>query len=123
MAKIKGVTVTLYEMTQIGVDEFGAPVFEETPVQVDNVLIGQPDTSEVLSSTDLFGKKIYCWLGIPKGDKHSWEDVRVDWTDAYGTTIRLKTYGFAVTGIEANLPAQLPWHKKVRAEKYGEGQV
>ena len=122
MAKIKGTTVTLYQKTQRGVDEFGAPVYETAPVQVENVLIGQPETDDVLSSTDLYGKRLFCWIGIPKGDTHVWEDVRVDWTDAYGETHELETFGFAVTGIEANLP-RLPWHKKVRAAKYEQGQV
>ena len=123
MAKIKGTTVILYQKTQTGVDAFGAPVYETQAIPVDNVLIGQPDTDDVLSSTDLFGKRIFCWLAIPKGDMHEWEDVRVDWTDADGRVHQLQTFGFAIMGIEANLPRRLPWHKKVRAAKYEQGQV
>lgn len=123
MARIKGTTVTLYEKTQTGTDAFGAPIFELVPVKVDNVLIGQPDTRDMVSSTDLYGKRLFCWLGIPKGDPHLWVDARVDWTDAYGETHQLETFGVPETGIEANLPARLPWHKKVRAAIYEHGQV
>lgn len=123
MAKIKGTTVILYVKTQTGVDEFGAPIFEMQGVPVENVLVGQPETDDVTSSTDLYGKRLFCWLGIPKGDAHNWEDVRVDWTDAYGQTHQLRTFGFPLTGIEENIPHRLPWHKKVRAEKYEQGQI
>ena len=123
MAKIKGTTVILHVKTQIGEDDFGAPVYEVQEVPVDNVLIGQPDTKDMLSSTDLFGKRLFCWLGIPKGDTNVWEDVRVDWTDAYGKTHQLQTFGYPETGIEENLPRRLPWHKKVKAAIYEQGEV
>lgn len=122
MAKIKGTTVTLYEKTAAGFNDFGEPIFDVVPVQVENVLIGQPETDDIVSATDLFGKVLYCWLAIPKGDTHNWEDATVEWADAYGETHRVRTFGFPVTGIEVNLP-RLPWHKKVRAEKYGKGEV
>ena len=35
---MRGMTVTLYEQTQTSTDAFGAPVYTETPVTVDNVL-------------------------------------------------------------------------------------
>lgn len=111
---IKGVTVTLYEKTQTTTDGFGAPVMAETATNVPNVLVGQPDTDEIIQATQLYGKRLSCWLGIPKGDTHIWQDRRVSWTDAYGRTIQLQTFGIPVTGIEANVPG--PWHMKVRAE-------
>lgn len=111
---IRGTTVTLYEVTQTGEDDFGAPILAETPVTVSNVLVGQPDTDEIIQSTQIYGKRLACWLGIPKGDSHEWEDRHVEWTDAYGRTTRLHTFGIPITGIEANVPG--PWHMKVRAE-------
>lgn len=122
MAKIKGITVTLYEKALIGEDDFGAPIYAEAAVEVDNVLIGMPETDDVVSATDVYGKRLYCWLAIPKGDAHNWEDARVEWVDTYGETHTVRTFGFPVTGIEENLP-RLPWHKKVRAEKYGQGEI
>lgn len=115
---IRGITVTLYERTQTGVDAFHAPVYEETPVTVSNVLIGEPTTDEIATSTDLYGKKLLCWLAIPKGDTHDWTDKHVEWTDAQGNTRRVQTFGYPLMGVEANVPG--PWHVKVRCAAYGE---
>ena len=114
---MRGQTVTLYEKTQTGVDSFNRPIYEEAPVLVENVLIGEPSTDDITSSTDIYGKRIVFMLGIPKGDQHNWQDRKVSWTDAYGTVITVHTFGFPITGVEANIPG--PWHKKVRCEVYG----
>lgn len=119
MARLSGTTVILYTEVQTGTDPFGKPNMEEVPVQVDNVLVGEPSTDDITSSTQLFGKTITYMLGIPKGDTHNWMDKKVSWTDAYGITHTAKTFGFPITGIEANLPPQIPWHMKVRCEAYG----
>ena len=112
---MRGVTVMLYEKTRTGTDPFGAPVWAETPVQVENVLVGEPTSDEITAATDLYGKRIRWMLGIPKGDGHDWRDARIDWTDAYGTTHRLRSFGFPITGVEALVPG--PWHMKVRVEE------
>ena len=112
---MRGMTVTLYAKVQSGTDPFGAPVWTERPVTVENVLIGQPETDEITDSADLQGKRIDYVLGIPKGDGHEWKDRRVEWTDAYGQTIRAKTFGFPITGVEALIPG--PWHMKVRCRR------
>jgi hypothetical protein len=116
---IQGIPVTIYEQAEAGVDLFGAPVITETPVVVENVLVGQPSTDEITESTELYGKKITYMLGIPKGDTHDWKDKHVSWLDAYGVEHHCRTFGFPITGIEANLPARMPWHMKVRCEQYG----
>lgn len=118
MARIKGITVTLYEETIIGYDDFNAPIIKEEPVTVDNVLVGEPSTDDITSSTSLYQKKISYMLGIPKGDDHDWTNKRVEWTDAYGKLHKCLTFGVPITGIEANIPSQLPWHMKVRCESY-----
>ena len=119
MARLQGISVNLYEEVQTGVDKFGAPVYETTPVEVENVLVGEPSTDDITSSTQLFGKTIQYMLAIPKGDNHDWMDKVVSWIDVYGVTHTVKTFGFPITGIEANIPSQLPWHMKVRCEAYG----
>lgn len=116
MGRIQGQTVTLYEQTQTRSDPFGAPVYEEAAVEVDNVLIGEPTTDDITTSTQVYGKVIRYMLGIPKGDNHDWQDKKVSWVDAYGRTYTAKTFGFPITGIEANIPG--PWHMKVRCEEY-----
>lgn len=113
---MRGMTVTLYEQVETGTDAFHAPVCEEIPTQVENVLIGEPSSDEIITATDLYGKRILFMLGVPKGDTHDWQDKRVEWTDAYGRTVRVKTFGFPITGIEANIPG--PWHMKVRCGAY-----
>ena len=108
---MKGITVKLWERTQTGTDAFNDPVYALTSTNVDNVLVGQPTTEKVTSSTDLYGKKIEYMLGIPKGDTHDWTDTAVEF---FGRTYR--TFGDVIEGIEANVPT--PWHKKVRVCRY-----
>lgn len=119
MARIKGITVILYEETITGYDPLGNPITEEMPVEVDNVLVGEPSTDDIATSVGLYGKQISYMLAIPKGDTHDWTNKRVEWTDAYGNVHKVQTFGFPITGIEANIPSQLPWHMKVRCEAYG----
>lgn len=114
---MRGTTVTLYEQTLTGYDSFNAPIYTETETTVYDVLIGEPTTDDITTSTELFGKTLVCMLGIPKGDTHDWTDKKVSWVDAYGETHYLQTFGFPITGIEANIPTR--WHKKVRCAAYG----
>lgn len=119
MARIKGTTITLYEETISGYDDLGNPVMSEKATTVDNVLVGEPSTDDITTSVSMYGKQISYMLGIPKGDTHDWVDKKVEWTDSYGITRTVKTFGFPITGIESNLPPQIPWHMKVRCEAYG----
>ncbi len=112
---MRGVTVTLYAKTQTGVDPFGAPVYSESAETVDNVLVGEPSTDDLTASADLYGKRVDYMLGVPKGDAHEWQDRRVEWTDAYGRTVRAQTFGFPITGVEGLIPG--PWHMKVRCRR------
>ena len=64
---MRGVTVTLYEKTQTGVDGLNNPVYSVQPVQVENVLVGEPTTDDITSSISLYGKQIRYMLGLPKG--------------------------------------------------------
>ena len=113
---ILGETVTLYEEVQTDTLPSGEAVYELTPVEVKNVLVGEPSSDEITSSTSLYGKTMRFMLGIPKGDQHDWVNKRVDWTDAYGFTHKLITFGYPITGIEKNIPTR--WHMKVRCALY-----
>lgn len=111
MTMIKGITVTLYETTPNGVDGFGAPVYSETAVTVDNVLVAPASSEDIITNTDLTGKKEVYTLAIPKGDTHDWVDKRVDfWGKSF------KTFGFPVKGIDALVPTS--WNMKVTVERY-----
>ena len=118
---MKGLTISLYELTQSGTDDFGVPIYTEKAVSVDNVLVGEPSTDDISVSTALYQKTIRFMLGIPKGDSHDWKDKHVSWTDAYGREIHCKTFGYPITGVEANIPG--PWHMKVRCEAYEQGEM
>lgn len=109
---MRGVAVVLFEKTLSGHDALNNPIFTEQQVTVNNVLIGQPTTDDVTSSVDLYGKKVEFMLGLPKGDNHTWTDVRVDF---FGQSFH--TFGDIIQGIEENVPT--PWHKKIRVERYG----
>ena len=107
---MRGVTVTLYEKTQTGVDGLNNPVYSVSPVSVENVLVGEPTTDDITSSISLYGKQLRYMLGLPKGDQHVWADTEVE---IFGE--RFRTFGDTIQGIEANVPT--PWHKKVRVER------
>lgn len=113
---MRGITITLYALAQTGTDPFGAPIYAETEVQVDDVLVGEPSTDDLTNSVQMYGKTIKYMLGIPKGDTHDWKDKKVSWTDAYGIVHTVRTFGMPITGIEANIPTR--WHMKVRCEDY-----
>ena len=113
---IRGATVYLHNPQQTGTDLFGVPVYTDTVIEVDNVLIGEPSTDDITTSMDMYGKRIAYMLGIPKGDENEWKDRTVTWVDAYGMEHKVQTFGVPITGIEANIPG--PWHKKVRCEAY-----
>lgn len=102
-----GTSVVLYEKTANGVDAFNNPVYTVTQTTVDNVLVGQPETDDITSSIDMYGKQIVYMLGLPKGDTHNWTNTIVE---IFGE--RFQTFGDVIQGIEANVPT--PWHKKVR---------
>lgn len=112
MAKIKGITVRLYEKVQAGEDEFNHPIYEEQPVDVENVLVAPATTEEIIDMQNLTGKKAVYNLAVPKGDNHTWQDNRVEF---FGESWRV--IGFPQRGIEENIP--LAWNEKWMVERYG----
>lgn len=109
--RIKGITVTLYEQAQTGMDAFNRPIITETAVDVENVLVSPASTSETLDTVNLTGKKAVYTLGIPKGDSHDWKDKKVEF---FGETFR--TFGEPLRGIEEMIP--LEWNTKIQVERY-----
>ena len=107
----RGIAVTLYNKTQTGTDEFGAPTYTETPEVVKNVLIGEPSTQDIIDEINLSGKQLAYTLAIPKGDSHVWTDRTVEF---FGEKFR--TIGNPTQGIENLIP--LDWNKKVKVERY-----
>jgi hypothetical protein len=108
---MRGVEIILYERSISGTDEFNRPEYEEIPVIVENVLIGEPSAEDVINELNLSGKRIAYTLGIPKGDNHNWADRKVTF---YGKTFR--TIGEPTQGIDSLVPTA--WNKKVKVERY-----
>lgn len=109
---MKGMTVQIVKKTQTSVDPFGAPIYEEELVNVNDVLVGQPTAEELNNTISLYGKTIAFTLGIPKGDTNDWTDAEVViWGERY------RTIGYPETGIQENIP--LRWGKNVKVERYG----
>ena len=110
---MKGVSVILKSKTQIGEDAFGQPIYTETDVVVDDVLIGEPDTDDIQKITVRYGKAIAYTLAIPKGDTNTWYKCKVVLPSPWNET--LNVIGDAIMGIEENIP--LRWNKKVHLER------
>lgn len=102
----------MYEKSQIGSDEFEHPIYQETPVIVENVLVAPVSTTEILNTLNLTGKKAVYNIAIPKGDNHTWQDCRVDF---FGMSWQV--IGFPQQGIEENIP--LDWNQKWLVALYG----
>lgn len=110
--RIRGIPVTLYEKEQVGTDALNAPVFHETPVIVENVLVSPLSSQEVTDALNLYGKRAEYELCIPKCDAHEWENRRVA---LFGRDF--VTIGFAQEYIEANTPGD--WNRRIRAARHG----
>lgn len=108
---IKGTVVSLAVKVEAGTDELNRPIYNYEWVDVENVLVAQPETSDIVNTVDIVGKKNVYVLGIPKGDGHEWENTRVRF---FGK--EFKTFGNVIQGIEANVPTA--WHKKIMVEAY-----
>lgn len=112
MGAIKGIPVTLYERRQTGADALNAPIYEEIPVTVENVLVGPSSPQDVVSDLQLYGKRAEYELYLPKEDAHNWQDCRVDF---FGQSFRV--FGFPMEYIPQMVPVD--WNKRIKVERYG----
>lgn len=108
---MRGIKILLLQKTKTGVDDFSAPVFSESWVEVDDVLIGEPVASDIIDDLKLYGKKLAYTLAIPKKDTHEWIDTEVKFWNQ-----KFRTYGKPTQGIDENIPGR--WNKKVKVELY-----
>lgn len=107
---IKGITVILCGRTKTGEDPFHAPIYTETEIPVKDVLVTPTASEEVISETQLYGKRSAYELFIPKGDTNDWENKTIKF---FGQTFH--SFGPVTQYIEANVP--LRWNKKVKVEQ------
>ena len=108
---MRGITVTLHNRVQNGTDAFNRPIYEESTTTVNNVLIGEPSTEDIVNEMNLSGKRLAYTLAIPKGDDHEWKDAVVEF---FGE--RFRTFGAPTQGIDHLIPLQ--WNMKVKVERY-----
>ena len=111
MAKIKGIPIILIDKIKTGSDPFGNPLYKDTEIEVENVLISPTSSDDVVNQQSLTGRKAVYTLAIPKGDTHDWENKEVRFFGKHW-----KTFGIPLEGIEHLIP--LDWNKKVMVERY-----
>lgn len=107
---LKGITVRLHVKTLTGVDDFGREEYSDSTVDVDNVLIGLPSETDIVTAGQM-GKHVSYTLGIPKTDTHEWQNTEVEF---WGKKFR--TVGMPVRGIDGLVP--LAWGRNVMVELY-----
>lgn len=112
MPKPKGISVTLYQKASTTVDAFNAPVYTETAVTVNNVLVSPVEDggTEKTDMLNLHGRSGKYLLAIPKGDTNTWENNRVVF---FGES--WKVIGMPTQGIDNMIP--LSWNKQVLVER------
>ena len=112
---MRGITITLYDRTQTGVDALNNPIYAETPVSVENVLVSPLSATEVTETYALTGRRAEYQISLLKGDTHDWSaGKRVDF---FGKQWRI--IATVEEGIEHLVPTR--WHKKVQVERYEQG--
>lgn len=109
---MKGTTVQLVTTTTTSYDPFGNPIEKEVIKDVADVLVGQPTTDDITTTTEVYGKRIEYVLGIPKGNTDDWVNKKV-----YIWGVPFMTFGYPTTGEQSNIP--LRWGKNVKVERYG----
>lgn len=112
---MKGITITLYNRTQTSTDALNHPIYTETAVSVDNVLVAPLSSGEVTEVYNLTGRRAEYQLAIPKGDTNDWTAGKK--VSFFGKTWRI--IAIPEEGIEELIP--LSWNKKVRVERYEQG--
>src|SRR5690625_7180114 len=99
MTMIKGITVTLINKKQVGVDPYKNPIYEDVEIEVENVLVSPTSTEDIVSTYDLTGKKAVYTLAITKGDTNIWENAEV-----YILGARWHTFEYVPKEIEHLIP-------------------
>jgi hypothetical protein len=108
---IQGITIELLIEEETGKDEFNNPVYKESWVEVENVLVGEPSAEEILNELNLTGVRVRYSIAVPKGDAHDWKNARLKF---FGEEWQVA--GDLVGGIEEMIP--LDWNKKGYVARY-----
>lgn len=109
---MRGISVILYDKQEVGRDSMNAPIYQDVPIVVENVLVAPVSADDVLETFNLTGKKAVYEMAIPKGDTNIWEDRKVNFFGEDWHVI-----SFPTEGLEHLIP--LSWNRKVKVERYG----
>lgn len=105
---IKGEEIQLVKHTLKEFDAFGSPIYEDSIINVPNVVISPVSTDDVIETLNMTGKKAVYQLCIPKNDTNEWKDTEVIfWGERYRTIGIPKQYMFT----------PLEWNKQVQVER------
>lgn len=111
MSILEGISVQLHVRHQTGTDAFKRPVYEDSLVTVDNVLIYPSGSEDRVSSTNVTGMSEEYTLCLPRGDAYDWANASVDfWGETWQTVGRPQNY------IDKLLP--LKWNKRVQVRRH-----
>ena len=111
MGLLRGITIVLINKQQTGEDPFGAPIYSDVEIEVDNVLVAPTLSDDVVNNLSLTGRKAVYSLAIPKGDENTWENQEVRFFNE-----RWRVFGIPTQGIDGLIP--LDWNMKVTVERY-----
>ena len=111
MAKIKGMTITLIDKVEVDRDPFNKPIYQDKPIEIENVLVAPTSSDDVINELSLSGRKAVYTLAVPNGDTHDWEEKEVLF---FGK--RWRAFGIPLEGMDHLIP--LDWNKKVMVERY-----
>ena len=116
MLKIHGTTVELVNKIATGErDRTSRPIIVDSePITVEDVLVGEPSSDDIVNSLNLYGKRVKYTLGIPKGDTNTWEGDVIIWGKKY------HIFTAPTNGIDANVPTR--WNTKVMVEEFENGK-
>lgn len=112
---IKGIPITLHTKTLDGVDDFNNPIYVDGSVTVNNVVVGQPASADVLNEINLSGKTISYVLAIPADDRNEWENTIVEFYDK-----KWRTIGTPKEYMPGFMGANFPWNKQISVERYAD---
>lgn len=102
----------MFQRVQVGTDHFSAPIYDELPINVENVLVLPCTVSPIVSDLQLHGNRTEYELCIPKNDTNEWNGCRVDF---FGQSWRV--FAPPMQYIDSLVP--LEWNRKVKVERYG----
>ena len=94
-------------------DDFGRPIYDYVPEDVENVLISPSSDAEIMNDIQIYGKASVYTLSIPKKDEHDWENTTVEF---FGKL--WDTFGPMVTYQEELVPGE--WNSTIKVRRKDE---